>query len=113
MRSAPMLKSWMMPFSSVAMIEKLALVRIAFCSAPALSNVVSRMVASSIRVPCMAVCALDHTPQRIIVVDLDDRRQDGEHAALTLCRASRRARPLRAQLQQRARTLAQRFSRIV
>ena len=27
-----------MPFSSVAMIEKLALVRIAFCSAPALSS---------------------------------------------------------------------------
>ena len=27
-----------MPFSSVAMIEKLALVRIAFCRAPALSN---------------------------------------------------------------------------
>jgi hypothetical protein len=26
MRSAPTLKSWMMPFSSVAMIEKLALV---------------------------------------------------------------------------------------
>ena len=30
MRSAPTLNSWMMPFSSVAMIEKLALVRIAF-----------------------------------------------------------------------------------
>src|SRR4030043_270083 len=28
----------MMPFSSVAMIEKLALVRIAFCNAPVLSN---------------------------------------------------------------------------
>src|SRR3954468_97689 len=38
MRSAPTLKIWMMPFSSVAMIEKLALVRIAFCSAPALSS---------------------------------------------------------------------------
>jgi hypothetical protein len=31
MRSAPTLNSWMMPFSSVAMIEKLALVRMAFC----------------------------------------------------------------------------------
>src|SRR3954471_8312342 len=86
MRSAPTLKSWMMPFSSVAMIEKLALVRIAFCSAPALSNAVLRMVASSIWVPCMAVCALDHIPQRIIVVGLDDRRREGEHAAVTLCR---------------------------
>jgi len=34
MRSAPTLKSWMTPFSSVAMLEKLALLRIAFCSAP-------------------------------------------------------------------------------
>src|SRR4051794_836922 len=39
MRSAPTLNSWMMPFSSVAMIEKLALVRIAFCKAPVLSSV--------------------------------------------------------------------------
>src|SRR5258707_1124415 len=38
MRSAPTLNSWMMPFSSVAMIEKLALVRIAFCSAPAFAR---------------------------------------------------------------------------
>src|SRR5688572_4434597 len=38
MRSAPTLNSWMMPFSSVAMIEKLALVRMAFCSAPVLSR---------------------------------------------------------------------------
>jgi hypothetical protein len=36
MRSAPTLNSWMMPCSSVAMIEKLALVRMAFCSAPVL-----------------------------------------------------------------------------
>src|SRR3954468_5855083 len=34
MRSAPTLNSWTMPFSSVAMIEKLALVRIASSSAP-------------------------------------------------------------------------------
>src|SRR2546430_16968267 len=34
MRSAPTLNSCTMPFSSVAMIEKLALVRIAFSSAP-------------------------------------------------------------------------------
>jgi hypothetical protein len=30
MRSAPTLKSWMTPFSSVAMLEKLALLKIAF-----------------------------------------------------------------------------------
>src|SRR4249919_383812 len=38
MRSAPTLNNWMMPFSSVAIIEKLALVRIAYCKAPALSS---------------------------------------------------------------------------
>src|SRR6185503_8805752 len=42
MRSAPTLNSWMMPFSSVAMIEKLALVRIAYCRAPAFSRAFSR-----------------------------------------------------------------------
>src|SRR5580704_3068020 len=35
MRSAPTLKIWMTPFSSVAMLEKLALLKIAFCKAPA------------------------------------------------------------------------------
>src|SRR5258706_12547469 len=42
MRSAPTLKSWMTPFSSVAMLEKLALLRIALCSAPVLSRAASR-----------------------------------------------------------------------
>src|SRR5688572_25159376 len=42
MRSAPTLNSWMTPFSSVAMLEKLALLRIAFCSAPVLSSAASR-----------------------------------------------------------------------
>ena len=37
MRSAPTLKIWMTPLSSVAMLEKLALLRIAFCNAPVLS----------------------------------------------------------------------------
>jgi hypothetical protein len=31
MRSAPTLNTWMTPFSSVAMLEKLALLKIAFC----------------------------------------------------------------------------------
>jgi hypothetical protein len=38
MRSAPTLKIWMTPFSSVAMLEKLALLKIAFCRAPVLSR---------------------------------------------------------------------------
>src|SRR5688572_13935028 len=38
MRSAPTLKIWITPFSSVAMLEKLALFRIAFCRAPVLST---------------------------------------------------------------------------
>src|SRR5687767_14609883 len=38
MRSAPTLKIWITPFSSVAMLEKLALFRIAFCRAPVFST---------------------------------------------------------------------------
>src|SRR5688572_27067517 len=38
MRSAPTLKIWMTPFASVAMLEKLALLKIALCSAPDLSS---------------------------------------------------------------------------
>jgi hypothetical protein len=36
MRSAPTLKIWMTPLASVAMLEKLALLKIARCSAPVL-----------------------------------------------------------------------------
>src|SRR5712672_1053052 len=38
MRSAPTLKIWMTPFASVAMLEKLALLKIALCRAPAVSR---------------------------------------------------------------------------
>ena len=38
MRSAPTLNICMTPFSSVAMLEKLALLKIAFCKAPVLSR---------------------------------------------------------------------------
>ncbi len=38
MRSAPTLKIWMTPFASVAILEKLALLKIAFCRAPVLSK---------------------------------------------------------------------------
>src|SRR5665647_812618 len=34
MRSAPTLKIWMTPLASVAMLEKLALLKIAFCKGP-------------------------------------------------------------------------------
>ncbi|MFZ4688612.1 MAG: hypothetical protein ACOYLS_05195 [Polymorphobacter sp.] len=37
MRSAPTLKIWMTPLASVAMLEKLALLKIALCSASALT----------------------------------------------------------------------------
>src|SRR5450631_1148256 len=38
MRSAPTLKIWMTPFASVAMLEKLALLKIALCRAPFFSR---------------------------------------------------------------------------
>src|SRR5674476_1068468 len=38
MRSAPTLKIWITPLASVAMLEKLALSKMAFCKAPALSS---------------------------------------------------------------------------
>src|ERR1017187_4704955 len=46
MRSAPTLKSCMTPFSSVAMLEELALLKIAFCSAPAFSSAASNTSSS-------------------------------------------------------------------
>src|SRR4051812_44400955 len=39
MRSAPTLKIWMTPAASVAMLEKLGLLKIAVCSAPIVSSV--------------------------------------------------------------------------
>src|SRR3954471_4653253 len=38
MRSAPTLNIWITPFASVAMLEKLALLKIALCRAPAVSR---------------------------------------------------------------------------
>src|SRR5688572_30044229 len=38
MRSAPTLKIWMTPLASVAMLEKLALLKIALCKAPVLNS---------------------------------------------------------------------------
>src|SRR3954447_4150095 len=47
-RSAPTLKIWMTPFSSVAMLEKFALLKIAFCKAPAFSRTSSRRTSVTI-----------------------------------------------------------------
>ena len=51
MRSAPTLKIWMTPFSSVAMLEKLALLKMAFCRAPALSSASSACLRAVLSVP--------------------------------------------------------------
>src|SRR5688572_30463453 len=47
MRSAPTLKSWMTPFSSVAMLEKLALLRMAFWRAPVLRRAFLRRTSTA------------------------------------------------------------------
>src|SRR5438067_1913289 len=44
MRSAPTLKIWITPRSSVAMLEKLALLKIASCNAPVFSTTACRRV---------------------------------------------------------------------
>src|SRR5579859_5440735 len=59
MRSAPTLNSWMMPRSSVAMIEKFALVRIAFCNAPALSRAFCTRAFGLVRVSTIGLCTVD------------------------------------------------------
>jgi hypothetical protein len=46
MRSAPTLKIWMTPLASVAMLEKLALLKIALWSAPAWSSASSARLRS-------------------------------------------------------------------
>src|ERR1035441_4123067 len=47
-RSAPTLKIWMTPFASVAMLEKLALLKIALCRAPRLEQRLFRLVGNCI-----------------------------------------------------------------
>ena len=50
-RSAPTLKIWMTPLASVAMLEKLALLKIALWSAPALSSASSACLRAVLSVP--------------------------------------------------------------
>ena len=51
MRSAPTLKIWITPFASVAMLEKLALLKIAFCSAPVFCSAASACLRAVLSVP--------------------------------------------------------------
>jgi hypothetical protein len=45
------LKIWITPFASVAMLEKLALLKIALCRAPALSSASSACLRAVLSVP--------------------------------------------------------------
>ena len=51
MRSAPTLKIWMTPFASVAMLEKLALLKMALCRAPARRSASSACLRAVLSVP--------------------------------------------------------------
>jgi hypothetical protein len=51
MRSAPTLKIWITPLASVAMLEKLALLKMASCSAPARNNASSARFLAVLSVP--------------------------------------------------------------
>src|ERR1700726_4860256 len=51
MRSAPTLKIWMTPLASVAMLEELALLKIALCRAPALSSASSACFGNAFALP--------------------------------------------------------------
>jgi hypothetical protein len=70
MRSAPTLKIWMTPSASVAMLEKLTLLKIASCSAPAFSKGAdSRSPACALRTqarlaPCEQQQAAQETQQQ-------------------------------------------------
>src|SRR5688500_14375961 len=62
MRSAPTLKSWMTPASSVAMLEKLALLKIASCRAPVFRRAASRL---SVGVAAYGTSRLDLAKARL------------------------------------------------
>ena len=64
MRSAPTLKIWITPWASVAMLEKLALLKMASCSAPDLSSgasIIARWCAERWRIAC---CTLKNSSVR-------------------------------------------------
>src|ERR1019366_4584428 len=63
MRSAPTLKIWMTPFASVAMLEKLALLKIALCRAPTLSS-------ASLRRTSVTTFPVPGSPSRIALCSI-------------------------------------------
>src|SRR5580765_2457815 len=70
MRSAPTLKIWMTPLASVAMLEKLALLKIAAWRAPVFSRAL-------VRPTCTGTSAASGPMPRPVVMD----RESGGHAA--------------------------------
>src|SRR5947207_15375643 len=91
MRSAPTLNICMTPFSSVAMLEKLALLRIAFCKAPVLSK------ASWRRTSVMPRLSMR---DGVIAMAFSERAGERE-AAPTLCRQDAEPLYARARMQPR------------
>ena len=68
-RSAPTLKIWMTPFASVAMLEKLALLKIAFCRAPAFSSSSSARLRAVLSVPMSRYPMMPSCASRSAVTD--------------------------------------------
>jgi hypothetical protein len=68
-RSAPTLKIWMTPFASVAMLEKLALLKIAVCSAPALMRASSASLRAVLSVPISRYPMMASSASRSAVTD--------------------------------------------
>src|SRR5688572_28180221 len=94
MRSAPTLKIWMTPLASVAMLEKLALLKIALCRAPVVSS------ASALRASTLAsaasrwllgrvgmLCGSRWMPSAVYFPRIASKlhvRQSSRHASLTM-----------------------------
>jgi hypothetical protein len=64
MRSAPTLNIWMTPWASVAMLEKLALLKMARCRAPALSRAASACVRAMVSARISKVLMIQYGFQR-------------------------------------------------
>src|SRR5580698_9866520 len=78
MRSAPTLKIWMTPVASVAMLEKLALLKIALCNAPVRSSAslcpVSAASSTVTRDLCMRATRAGDEPRFQVTLPLDLER---------------------------------------
>ena len=69
MRSAPTLKIWITPLASVAMLEKLTLLKIALCSAPALARASSARLRAVLSVPIRRYPMITPSTSRSAVTD--------------------------------------------